>query len=1027
MKKIKFVVFLLNFLFSINLAVGANRLSENDVINVDGFSYIYNEGSLALCKGGKYSGEITIPETVRYEGYDYKVTGIKEGTFQSNQTITKVVMPNSILSIGDMAFFDCNGLSELSLPQNLKFIGSQAFDGCSNISGELVIPGTVKQIGNTAFSWCSNISTLIIKEGVQIIGNYAFYACGNIKKISLPQTLTSIGDDAFRECSFPTIDLPLSLKKIGERAFLNNTKLASIDIPGSVEEIGNSAFEFCENLTAIKLNEGIISIGANAFHDCYNIEEVFVPNSVTFIGESAFAPWKYGETKPQLKYLTIGNGVKNIKDITWGLNKGTTSTERIVIGSGIETLNDNNILQQGNTYLLTNNVIRLTYSWKTSPKCNLFVADSTKYSEADIKKYGIKNLTKSSSYKGEYNGKAPNISLENRLDGYTVTILPECYNVGTYTNTKVEFTDGKLTSTVSVPCDYTITKAPLKIAANDIVISYGDRIPNLGYSYIGFKNGETEEIAISTKPTVTTSAKKGSSTGTYPIRIAGAEAKNYSLSYQDGTLTIKKAHQTIEWNQSLPSVYSGDVIELEAISSCSMPISYTTSDASIAFVTNDNGKPILHILKEGTIQVTATQSGNENYEAATSVSKALTITPRSATGISLDQTSLSVKEGENFRLTAKLTPETVVEKNVKWTTSNATIATVENGVVTGIKAGKATITATTIDGSNLSASCIVTVKPILATSVSLDNTSIKMKVDEIFIFTATISPENVTNRELSWTSSNTSVATIADGIITAIKPGKTVITAKTTDGSNITATCIVTVEETKATMLLLDKTALDMFVNETAKVVATVLPSTTSNKDLVWTTSNGSVATIVNGMITAVGSGTATITAITTDGSNLSTSCVVTVKKHTQSVIWGQDFDKQSWSAPLVKLEATTSSGLRLKYISSDENIAQIVEENGIIYIKPISSGVVNITVYQQGDDCYDAVEQTKTIVITLPTQVELVEDDNRSNTFGHIVEIRAFDGTLMNTKNLNSLYMGTYIVKTIDNGKVTVNKITKK
>ncbi|MBQ0075323.1 MAG: leucine-rich repeat protein, partial [Prevotella sp.] len=835
-------------------------LEDNDIIHVNGLHYVCNGGTLTFgkCDADKYSGEITVPETVDYRGYRYTVTGIKAYTFQNNKNITKFIMPNSIIdmgnnvfqgctsleyvnlssnlneipshtfygcskikefniplnistigsyafsgtgikeliipnsvkeiasnafencmslttvvigncvsivgneafrgcsalytvtvgpsvtsladvftyctnvkeliyaegcketiytglssiatvrfpstmeeihdnafyryhnlksvnfvpsikSIGESAFQGCEGLTTLSLPENLQNIGVKAFYYCKNIVGELIIPSTVRELGESSFDGCSNIQTLIIKDGVEIIGNKAFEDCKSLENVYFSNTLQSIGEYAFYCSSYSnqlkSLNFPSSLKYIGSYAFSRNMNLTTIEIPGSVETIENHAFYNCKNINHVKLNEGIINIGNNAFWGCYNFDDLFIPNSVTNIGEGAFAPWTGGEITSQLKNITIGNGVKTFKNITCGLNQGSAALEKIVIGSGISSIHDYNIQQRGVMFLLTNNMVT-----GIGPK--VYVADSTKYSDTQIKNHNIRNLIKSSSYKGEYNGKAPEIGMVNNLDGYTATILPEFYNAGTYTSMDVEFTDERLTSIVSIPCNYTITKAQLKVVANDIVVSYGEDIPNLEYSYVGFKNSETEDVAISTKPTITTSAKKGSQSGTYTISIAGAEARNYSLSYQNGTLTIKKAPQTIEWNQTFPIVYNGDQIELTAASSCGLPITYTTSNADIAFVSNENGKAILHLLKDGIVQITATQSGNNNYEAAISISKAITITPRAATGISLNCSTTSVKEGSSVTLTAKLSPEAVIEKKVKWTTSDATVATVDNGIVT---------------------------------------------------------------------------------------------------------------------------------------------------------------------------------------------------------------------------------------------------------------------------------------------------------------------------------------------------------
>ena len=163
--------------------------------------------------------------------------------------------------------------------------------------------------------------------------------------------------------------------------------------------------------------------------------------------------------------------------------------------------------------------------------------------------------------------------------------------------------------------------------------------------------------------------------------------------------------------------------------------------------------------------------------------------------------------------------------NVVWTSSDDVVATVdENGLVTAIAVGEATITATTVDGSNLFASCKVTVVPTLAESIALDKTEISLEATETVTLVATVLPELTTNKSVTWTSSNESVATVdTNGLVTAIALGEAVITATTNDGANLSASCKVSVP-TLAESIVLDKTAISLKANESAMLVATVLP-----------------------------------------------------------------------------------------------------------------------------------------------------------------------------------------------------------
>ena len=163
------------------------------------------------------------------------------------------------------------------------------------------------------------------------------------------------------------------------------------------------------------------------------------------------------------------------------------------------------------------------------------------------------------------------------------------------------------------------------------------------------------------------------------------------------------------------------------------------------------------------------------------------------TGVSLDQTSIELMEGDEFTLVATVKPDDATNKNVTWTSSDESIATVENGKVLAVKAGTASITVTTEDGRK-TIICEVTVmsRIINVTDISLNMTYVEMtKGDEITLIT-TINPSNATNKNTIWTSSNTEVAAVENGKVTAISEGTANITVRTEDGNKI-ATCQILV------------------------------------------------------------------------------------------------------------------------------------------------------------------------------------------------------------------------------------------
>ena len=162
-------------------------------------------------------------------------------------------------------------------------------------------------------------------------------------------------------------------------------------------------------------------------------------------------------------------------------------------------------------------------------------------------------------------------------------------------------------------------------------------------------------------------------------------------------------------------------------------------------------------------------------------------------------------------------------------------------------------------------------------SVSLNVTSIKLNEGDQTTLTATVNPSNATNKNVTWTSSDNAVATVANGKVTAVKAGTATITVKTEDG-NKTATCTVTVtaKTYPVESVTLDKTSVELTEGAETTLTATVNPSNATNKNVTWTSSDNAVATVSNGKVTAVKAGTATITVKTEDG-NKTATCTVTV------------------------------------------------------------------------------------------------------------------------------------------------------
>ncbi len=340
----------------------------------------------------------------------------------------------------------------------------------------------------------------------------------------------------------------------------------------------------------------------------------------------------------------------------------------------------------------------------------------------------------------------------------------------------------------------------------------------------------------------------------------------------------------VSLNPTSVELTEGDKITLTATinpdNATNKKISWKSSDNSV--VTVSDGK--LSALKVGNATITVTtEDGGKT--ATCQVTVLMKVVPVSS--VSLDKTSVELTEGDETTLTATVNPDNATNKNVTWKSSDNSVATVSDGKITALNAGTTSITVTTED-SGKTATCEVkvnakTVEPevIPVSSVSLDKTSVELTEGDETTLTATVNPDNATNKKVSWKSSNTSVAIVSGGKVTALKAGTTTITVTTEDGGK-TATCEVTVvtKTVSVTSVSLDKTSVELIEGSEITLIATVNPDNATNKNVTWKSSNDSVATVSDGKITALKAGTATITVTTEDGGKTATCDIKVIKKN---------------------------------------------------------------------------------------------------------------------------------------------------
>jgi uncharacterized protein YjdB len=369
-------------------------------------------------------------------------------------------------------------------------------------------------------------------------------------------------------------------------------------------------------------------------------------------------------------------------------------------------------------------------------------------------------------------------------------------------------------------------------------------------------------------------------------------------------------------------------------------VKWTSSNNQIAIV-DSNGN--VTAKKAGDVWIKAVS--NDNAEAKDSC-KLTVIQP--VTGVSLSKENITFNyAGDKLQLTATITPADASNKDIRWSSTNDNVCVVNNGLVTAVGAGTASVTVTTVDG-NYSASCIVKVTQHVA-NISLNKSTLSLKVGESERLSAIVTPDDVENKAVSWTSSNSQITFVdANGNVTALKAGEAWIKAVSNDNTAAKDSCKVSVIQPVTGIRVTPETYRMTNIGENIQLEVTVLPADATNKEVKWTSTNEAICMVANGKVIATGFGTAVVLATTTDG-GFTASCAIVVEKETVPVtsIEISQTSAKLQKGEMLQLSATAkpnnATNKNVVWKSSNESIC-IVSQSGLMVALNEGNAIITVT-----------------------------------------------------------------------------------
>ena len=802
-------------------STGLNSAGEPYTI----FEYSLDEDNNATIT--KYYGNvaaISVPETL--DGYT--VIAIGNDAFKGRAELISVVIPSTITTINGGAFYGCSNLSNLVLQDGLKTIKGQAFAKCVSLT-TLELPNSVLKVESGAFAKCSSLANVKLSKALTQLDAFAFFDCDALTAIEIPKSLIKSDGAYIHEYANTPQNGPFygcdGLKDVtfeeGTTAipgglFANCPGLESIETPNTITEIGNNAFYNSKNLSSVKLSESLTTICHKAFALCVKLEKVEMPDSVLKVESGAFAKC---------------SSLANVK-----LSKALTQLDAFAFFdcdalTAIEI--PKSLIKSDGAYI---------HEYANTPQNGPFYGCD-----------GLKDVTFEEGTTVIPTGLFANCpGLESIVLPSTITRIGQeaflrCKNLKT-----VELKDGLQQIDTSA---FNNCTSMTEISIPDTVSSMGTyvfescsslkmaKLPNIRERIMAYTFENCTSLEKIVLPDTVTEIQDHAFKNCTSLKdIAWSKSintiKDYAFENCDALTEVKVPN-------SVTSISAGAFYDCDGLASASIPDSVTSVGEKLFYDCD-----ALTVVKLGTGITTIPENTFNHCDALENI-----VVPRRVTTIG----------NCAFKDCVKLT-EITIPRAVTSISANAFSYPAKMTIY-----GVAGTYAETFANDN---SIKFVDRQINATSATLDKTMLTLNKGSSTKLYLSVQPTDFTD-EVNWKSANTSVVTVAaDGTVKAVGVGTTTI--KVTVG-NASASCKVTVVQ-PVTSISLNKTSLSMEALSTYQLTATAYPNDAYDKSVKWESSDNSVATVSeNGLVTAVGKGTATIKATSTAVSSVSRSCTVTV------------------------------------------------------------------------------------------------------------------------------------------------------